>query len=224
MMDHLLETDLQRFPVPFSTMSELKNRSVLVQRTRRIDFECVVRGYLAGSAWKEYQSTGSLPGIQLPAGLRQSDQLPQPLFTPATKAEVGDHDENVSFERMKQDLGDDLAEKLKQVSIDIFLYASGKMAEAGILLCDTKFEFGLLDGKLVLIDEVLTPDSSRYWDASTWAPGTNPPGYDKQYVRDYVEELGWNKSPPAPHLPDSVIEKTIGLYQSIEKRIEQVLR
>lgn len=218
--DHLITSSVEEFPEDLR-YAAWKDRSVLVRKTQRIDFECVVRGYLAGSGWKEYQTSGQVCGISLPPGLRQSEKLPQPIFTPATKAETG-HDENVSFEFMKGSVGD-LADRLREISIAIFEFASRKMEEAGILLCDTKFEFGLDGDRIVLIDEILTPDSSRYWDAAAYAPGISPPGFDKQYVRDYVESIGWNKKPPAPALPPEVIQKTASLYQEIERRIRGVL-
>lgn len=218
--NHIIADRLEKFPEELR-YAEWKDRAVLARRTTRIDFECVVRGYLAGSGWKEYQKNGSVCGIPLPHGLRQADRLPAPLFTPATKAEQG-HDENVSFEFMRNSLGE-LAERLRAISIAIFEFASMQMERAGILLCDTKFEFGLENGRIVLIDEVLTPDSSRYWDQSTYAPGTSPAGFDKQFVRDYVESIGWNKEPPAPRLPGAVIEKTSALYKEIQRRIEGVL-
>ncbi len=218
--DHILETDVNRFPENLR-LPEWKDRSVLARKTKRIDFECVVRGYLAGSAFKEYKESGTVCGEALPPGLVQADRLPFPIFTPATKAETG-HDENIPFEKMQDALGS-TADRLREISIAIFQFASEKMAKAGILLCDTKFEFGMLDDRIILIDEILTPDSSRYWDAATYRPGTTPAGFDKQYVRDYVESIGWNKSPPAPNLPREVIEKTMQLYAEIENKIRSVL-
>ncbi len=220
---HIIETDVDRFPDPYRGREEFRGRAVHVRRCNRVDFECVVRGYLAGSGWKDYQKTGEVSGHALPSGLRQADILPEPIFTPATKAPLGEHDENVTFASMKKSLGEKLAGRLETISIEIYKYAAAKMEKSGILLCDTKFEFGQLDGKLVLIDEVLTPDSSRYWDAASYAPGQSPPGYDKQYVRDYVESIHWNKSPPAPVLPDEVINKTVDLYSIIFNKIKQTL-
>lgn len=218
--DHLISSRVEEFPEELR-YAAWKDRSVLVRKTKRIDFECVVRGYLAGSGWKEYQQNGHVCGIKLAEGLRQSERLPQPIFTPATKAETG-HDENVSFEFMKARTGP-LADRLREISIAIFEFAAAKMEQAGILLCDTKFEFGLDGDKIVLIDEILTPDSSRYWDASTYRVGISPPGFDKQYVRDYVESIGWDKKPPAPSLPSDVLEKTSSLYREIERRVRAVL-
>ncbi|MCB1308915.1 MAG: phosphoribosylaminoimidazolesuccinocarboxamide synthase [Leptospiraceae bacterium] len=222
--DHVITSDAGRFPPPFQNHPALVERSVLVKRTERIDFECVVRGYLAGSGWKDYQKTGAICGHKLPAGLRQADRLPEPIFTPATKAPIGDHDENVDFDLMRTQLGPELAERLRTISLAIYTFAAERMQSRGILLCDTKFEFGLLNDRIVLIDEILTPDSSRYWNVDTYAPGSNPPGYDKQYVRDFVEASGWNKRPPAPQLPPEVIEKTVQLYRQIEQRIIQALQ
>lgn len=226
--DHLISDNLSEFPAPFCDQEEFENRAVLVKKTKRIDFECVVRGYLTGSGWKDYQKTGTVCGIALPEGLQQAEKLIEPVFTPATKAEIGDHDENVTYETMVQKLGPDLAGRLKEISIAIFNMASQIMEKQGILLCDTKFEFGLINDQngspeIVLIDEVLTPDSSRFWNKDTYRTGISPAGYDKQYVRDYVEELKWDKNPPAPRLSPEVIEKTVSLYREIESRIETAL-
>lgn len=221
--DQLLAADAGDFPGPFRSHPALLDRSIMVKRTERVDFECVVRGYLAGSGWKDYQKTGAVCGHALPAGLRQSEQLPQPIFTPATKAELGDHDENVSVETMRTAIGSQLTDRLERISIAIYEFARDRMATQGILLCDTKFEFGLIDGEIILIDEALTPDSSRYWNAESYAIGGSPPGFDKQYIRDYLETLDWNKQPPAPALPDEVIRQTIELYSEIEGRISRAL-
>ncbi|HMZ37317.1 MAG: phosphoribosylaminoimidazolesuccinocarboxamide synthase [Leptospirales bacterium] len=219
--DHIIETNVDQFPEDLR-LEEWKDRAVLAKKTKRIDFECVVRGYLAGSAFKEYRETGTVCGESLPPGLLQADKLPSPIFTPATKAETG-HDENISFSAMKSSIGE-LADRLRDISTGIFEFASERMARAGILLCDTKFEFGLLGDRIVLIDEVLTPDSSRYWDVESYKPGSSPAGFDKQFVRDYVESIGWNKQPPAPSLPGEVIQKTTELYLEIERRIASVLK
>ncbi|MEQ8353466.1 MAG: phosphoribosylaminoimidazolesuccinocarboxamide synthase [Leptospiraceae bacterium] len=220
--DHWISSNPSDFPEPFCDDTKLEGRSCLVLKTQRVDFECVVRGYIAGSGWKDYQKNGSICGIELPPGLRLGDQLPEPIFTPATKAAVGDHDENIGFEVMEKSLGE-LAHRLKDISIAIFKEASALMADQGILLCDTKFEFGLLSDEIYIIDEMLTPDSSRYWEASQYEPGKNQAGFDKQYIRDYVEQLGWNKTPPAPKLPDNVIQRTVELYEEIRKRIDAAL-
>ncbi|MCB1304403.1 MAG: phosphoribosylaminoimidazolesuccinocarboxamide synthase [Leptospiraceae bacterium] len=220
--DHWITGDLAKMPAPFKSETSLEGRSCLVRKTKRVDFECVVRGYLAGSGWKDYQNTGAICGVTLPAGLMLADRLPEPIFTPATKAAVGDHDENVGFEIMESELGE-LAHRLRSISLGIFKEASRIMEGVGIILCDTKFEFGILNDEIYIIDEMLTPDSSRYWDARQYSPGKNQAGFDKQYIRDYVEELGWNKQPPAPSLPPAVIEKTIELYRDIQRKIQSGL-
>jgi len=198
---------------------ELGGRAVLVEKTRPLPVECVVRGYLAGSGWKEYQENGAVCGVPLPPGLRLADRLPEPIFTPATKAEEG-HDENISFERMAEIVGDDLAIQLKRLSLALYQRGAELAAQRGILLADTKFEFGVGDdGQLILIDEALTPDSSRYWLADSWAPGKNPPSLDKQFLRDYLETVkDWNKQDPAPHLPAEVIEGIRARYLDLAQR------
>ncbi len=221
--DHVISAEPSDFPEPYKSDSYFHGRSVLVRRTKRVDFECVVRGYLAGSGFKDYTASGSVGGHPLPAGLVMADKLPKNIFTPATKAPLGEHDENVTVAHMEKALGSDLARKLERISLEIFRFASERMDRAGILLCDTKFEFGILDGKIVLIDEALTPDSSRYWEKSSHTPGTAPPGFDKQHLRDYLEETGWNKQPPPPPLPKDVIERTIQVYQEIEGKIRKAL-
>ncbi|WP_243382118.1 phosphoribosylaminoimidazolesuccinocarboxamide synthase [Geothrix alkalitolerans] len=197
----------------------LAGRAVVVEKTRPMPVECVVRGYLAGSGWKEYQSGQSVCGVPLPAGLRLADRLPEPIFTPATKEEEG-HDENISFERMAEIVGADLAGRLRDLSLALYRRGAELAAQKGILLADTKFEFGLSDaGELILIDEALTPDSSRYWLADTWAPGKNPPSLDKQFLRDYLETLdSWDKQPPAPHLPEAIIEGIRARYLDLAGR------
>ena len=197
----------------------LAGRAVVVVKTRPLPIECVVRGYLAGSGWKEYQTTGMVCGVPLPGGLRLADRLPEPIFTPSTKAEEG-HDENISFERMADIVGQGLAEKLRDLSLALYRRGAELAAQRGILLADTKFEFGLSEAdELILIDEALTPDSSRYWLADSWAPGKNPPSLDKQFLRDYLETLdGWNKQPPAPHLPGEVIVGIRDRYLDLASR------
>jgi phosphoribosylaminoimidazole-succinocarboxamide synthase len=197
----------------------LAGRAVIVEKTRPLPVECVVRGYLAGSGWKEYQADGAVCGVALPKGLRLADRLPEPIFTPATKAEEG-HDENISFEQMVEIVGDDVAAKLRDLSLALYRRGAELAAERGILLADTKFEFGLSDDEeLILIDEALTPDSSRYWLADSWAPGQNPPSLDKQFLRDYLETLhDWDKQAPAPHLPASVIEGVRARYLDLASR------
>lgn len=191
----------------------LEDRSVIVRRLKPLPVEAIVRGYLIGSGWKDYQQTGSLCGIPLPRGLRQADKLPEVLFTPSTKAAAGNHDENVDFDTIAKLIGEDLACQVRDASIRIYEYAASYALERGIIIADTKFEFGLDgDGKLYLMDEVLTPDSSRFWPLESWQPGTSPPSFDKQFVRDYLETLDWNKQAPGPALPPSIIEATLQKY------------
>jgi len=199
---------------------QVAGRAMLVKRTRPLAFEAIARGYLIGSGWKDYQATGRLCGIELPAGLVQADKLPSPLFTPSTKAEQGDHDENVAFEAVVEALGRDLAEHLKQTTLDLYTRAADYARSRGIIIADTKFEFGLNEaGDLVWIDEALTPDSSRFWPADEYRTGISPPSFDKQYVRDYLETLDWDKTPPAPALPEAVIEQTAAKYREAERRL-----
>ena len=193
--------------------------SMLVRKAEMLPIECIVRGYLSGSAWKEYTATGTVHGRPLPSGLRQSEQLPDPLFTPSTKAAVGDHDENISFEQAAELVGKDVAAEAAAISISVYQRAAARAAAAGIIIADTKFELGWIDGRLALCDEVLTPDSSRFWEASAWAPGTTPPSFDKQPVRDWLESSGWDKRPPAPPLPPEVVETTSERYVSAYERL-----
>lgn len=210
--NHLLSMDPADLPLPADTdLEALRGRCMVVRKTEVVPFECVVRGYLSGSGWKDYQATGAVCGIDLPACLKQSDQLPEPLFTPATKAESG-HDENVSFEVMSQAIGQELADSLREKSIQIYQQGSEYARERGIILADTKFEFGLLDGTPILIDEVLTPDSSRFWPAETYQPGGAQPSLDKQFVRDWLETTDWDKNSTPPVLPDQIVEKTREKY------------
>ncbi len=197
----------------------LAGRAVVVEKTRPLPVECVVRGYLAGSGWKEYQAGRAVCGVPLPGGLQLADRLPEPIFTPATKAEEG-HDENITFEHMAGLLGNPVADRVRELSLALYQRGAKLAAECGILLADTKFEFGLdAEGELLLIDEALTPDSSRYWLADRWAPGQNPPSLDKQFLRDYLETVpGWDKQPPAPHLPDTVIEGIRARYLDLAGR------
>ena len=200
---------------------EFRGRAMLVERLKMAPVECVVRGYLTGSGWKDYQATGAVCGIDLPDGLIESQQLPEPIFTPATKAEVGDHDENVDFERAVEIVGDRaLLEELRRLSLALYEHGATHAREHGIILADTKFEFGRRgDGTLVLGDEVLTPDSSRFWPADTYEPGRSQPSFDKQYVRDWAGGSGWDKSPPAPALPDDVVKGTRARYEEAYERI-----
>jgi phosphoribosylaminoimidazole-succinocarboxamide synthase len=201
------------FPAPFDKYTdELAGRSMLVRKTRPLPIECVARGYLSGSGWKEYRANGGVCGIPLPAGLRESDKLPEPIFTPATKATSG-HDENISFERVASLLGNDLADRVRSVTLEIYRRAAAYAEPRGILLADTKFEFGVLNGELMWIDEALTPDSSRFWPASQYQPGGPQPSFDKQYVRDYLEHIRWPKTPPGPELPDDVVAGTRAKYR-----------
>jgi phosphoribosylaminoimidazole-succinocarboxamide synthase len=190
----------------------VQGRSMLVRKATVFPIECVVRGYLAGSGLKDYQKSGAVCGIALPAGLRESDRLPEPIFTPATKAEVGLHDENISEAEAGRRIGADTVQRLKALSLEIYRRASAYAARRGILVCDTKFEFGLIDGRIALVDEVLTPDSSRFWPADQYSPGKPQPSYDKQFVRDYLEQIGFNKQPPGPALPDDVVRATSAKY------------
>ena len=200
---------------------EFRGRAMLVERLEMVQVECVVRGYITGSGWKDYQATGAVCGIELPDGLRESDQLPEPIFTPATKAEIGDHDENVDFDRAAEIIGDrGLLEELRRLSIAVYELGAAHARERGIILADTKFEFGRRpDGTIVLGDEVLTPDSSRFWPADGYEPGHGQPSFDKQYVRDWASGSGWDKTPPAPPLPDDVIARTRELYVDAYERI-----
>ena len=210
---HFISANVDDYPDPLPRYREqLEGRSMLVKRAAMIDVECVARGYVAGSGWKDYQRTQSICGIPLAAGLRESDQLPAPIFTPATKAQTG-HDENVSFDQVAATVGMELAARLRDLTLSIYDKASRYAATRGLILADTKFEFGFVDGVLTLADEVLTPDSSRYWPADRYAPGGAQPSYDKQYVRDYLERIGWNKQPPAPPLPDEVAARTSEKYK-----------
>ncbi|HLJ81906.1 MAG TPA: phosphoribosylaminoimidazolesuccinocarboxamide synthase, partial [Ktedonobacterales bacterium] len=211
--NHLLSTDAADLPEAVRPHAqELAGRFMLVRKARRIDFECVVRGYLAGSAWKEYQETGAVCGMRLPPEQRQADALPEPIFTPATKSDSG-HDINISLAEMKNAVGEDLGESLARTSIAIYQAAARYALDRGILIADTKMEFGLLDGQPILIDELLTPDSSRFWAVSEYQPGGSPPSFDKQFVRDWLEQSGWNKQPPAPELPPDVVEGTAARYR-----------
>jgi len=197
---------------------ELAGRFMIVRKAKRIDFECVVRGYLAGSAWNEYKESGTLAGEKMPPGLVQSQKLAAPMFSPATKAESG-HDENITFDEMKKQLGDELAGKLRSASLELYNYASEFAERRGLILADTKFEFGLIDDEVILIDEVLTPDSSRYWDAATYRQGTSPESYDKQFVRDWLTRSGWDKESEPPRLPDDVVQQTRLRYLTAYQRI-----
>jgi phosphoribosylaminoimidazole-succinocarboxamide synthase len=198
--------------------SSLDGRAMLVRKTEPVPIECVVRGYISGSGWKDYQKTGGICGIPLPAGLRESDQLPEPIFTPSTKATTG-HDENISFDETIARVGRALAEKLRDISLTIYKRGAEHAAARGIIIADTKFEFGLIGNELIWIDEALTPDSSRFWPADEYVPGRTQPSFDKQYVRDYLETIGWNKQPPAPALPDDIVSATQNKYREAYQRV-----
>jgi phosphoribosylaminoimidazole-succinocarboxamide synthase len=210
--DDPLPKDLQ----PFA--GKLARRSMIVKKARPLAIECVVRGYLAGSGWKEYQKSQTVCGIKLPPGLKESSELPEPIFTPATKAETG-HDENISFAQAAGIVGADVAEKARTASLKIYNFARDYARKRGIIIADTKFEFGQLDGQLILIDEVLTPDSSRFWPAGAYQPGKGQPSFDKQFVRDYLETLDWDKTPPGPALPPDVVSKTTAKYLEAYERL-----
>ena len=211
--NHIISTDVAQYPDALQADAEvLKGRSMLVRKANRIDIECVVRGYIAGSAWSEYKEAGTVCGEKLPAGLTESERLPELIFTPSTKAEQGEHDENISIAEMVEVIGQDLSDKIIQTSFALFEAASEHAEKSGIILCDTKFEFGQIDGQLILIDEVFTPDSSRFWPKDEYKPGGSPPSFDKQYVRDYLSDVGWNKEPPAPELPAEVVNQTSEKY------------
>jgi len=197
---------------------ELQGRFMIVRKAKRIDFECVVRGYLAGSAWKEYEESHTLAGEEMPPGLRQSERLAYPTFSPATKAESG-HDVNITFDELKKELGDELATKMRDASIELYKFASGVSERRGLILADTKFEFGLIDDDLILIDEVLTPDSSRYWEMASYRVGTNPESYDKQFVRDWLTRSGWDKESEPPRLPDDIVAQTRERYLTAYHRL-----
>jgi len=211
--NHLLSADVADLPAEFAPMAEyLRGRFMLVKKARVFPVECIVRGYLAGSGWAEYQRAGTVCGIPLAQGLVESDRLPEPIFTPSTKAEIGSHDENVSFEHAAQIIGLEAAEELRDKSLAVYSAAREHAAERGIIIADTKFEFGVIEGQVTLVDEVLTPDSSRFWPAASYSPGGGQPSFDKQFVRDWLTKSGWDKNPPAPALPVDVIEQTSKMY------------
>ena len=221
--NHLVSTELADLPEA-ARLPGLAGRVMLCRRADMLPVECIVRGFVAGSAWKEYRSAGTIHGMTAPAGLVEADRLPEPVFTPSTKAAVGDHDENITFDRAVEVLGGDVAEQARDISLTVFRRAAARAEETGFLLADTKFELGFVPGpdggrELVLADEVLTPDSSRYWLRTDWAPGATPQGFDKQPVRDFLEDLGWDKTPPPPPLPAEVVEATAARYREAYERI-----
>lgn len=220
--NHLVETDFDKFPKPFRDFPEiLKDRSVIVRKAERIDFECVARGYIIGTGWKDYQKTGSVCGIKLPAGLKMADKLESPLFTPATKEDSG-HDMNVSLDVVKKEMGEEKADLLGDLTLRIYEFARDLMDSVGIILADTKFEFGFADNEMILIDEILTPDSSRFWDKSQYQPGSSPVSYDKQFIRDYLETTSWDKNSPPPPLPENIVIKTVEKYKEILQKIQNL--
>ena len=225
--NHLIETNIARFPEELRADAPLlAGRSVMVRKCEVIPFECVARGYLAGSGWSEYRKTGHVCGIRLPEGLKEADKLPEPIFTPATKAETG-HDENISFETMARALPEGEAERLRDLTLSLYRRAADFAAGRGLILADTKVEFGRLDDRIVWIDEAFTPDSSRYWDMAHYAPGKGQPSFDKQFVRDWLESTGWDKRPPAPKLPEGVVrttrEKYLDAYRKLTDSLPQHL-
>jgi phosphoribosylaminoimidazole-succinocarboxamide synthase len=218
--NHLADYPLARAVPDATERAPLEERSIVVRRLRALPIEAVVRGYLIGSGWKDYQQTGAVCGIALPAGLRQADRLPEPIFTPATKAELGAHDENIPYDRVVALIGRGLAEQVRATALALYAFAVEHALARGIIIADTKFEFGVDEaGRLTLIDEALTPDSSRFWPADTYRPGSSPPSFDKQYVRDYLETLDWPKRPPAPKLPPEVVARTSENYAEALRRL-----
>ncbi len=218
--NHLISTNVSDFGSAAQKFSdELSYRSMLVSRAKPVKAECVVRGYLSGSGWKSYQKTGEICGIRLPKGLKESSELPEPIFTPTTKEDVGKHDMNITVQQLAEKIGTDLAKELEEKSLQLYSSAAKYARKRGIIIADTKFEFGMVGDDLILIDEALTPDSSRFWPADGWEPGKPQKSFDKQYVRDYLESIGWNKSPPPPPLPKSIIEGTTKKYVEAYERI-----
>jgi len=211
--NHLISSNIEKYPESCKPYAEVLNgRSMLVQKAEPLPIECVVRGYISGSGWKSYQESGEICGIKLPDGLKESDQLAEPIFTPSTKEELGAHDINIDFDAAVNMLGDELAEQVRDLSISIYKKGAVLAAEKGIIIADTKFEFGMIDGQLILIDEILTPDSSRFWPKQTYQPGGPQNSFDKQYLRDYLISIKWDKTPPAPLLPEKVIQNTYQKY------------
>ena len=218
--NHLADIPLEEVLPDAAERAQVEGRAVVVRKLAALPVEAIVRGYLIGSGWKDYQRTGAVSGIELPAGLQLADSLPEPIYTPSTKAAVGEHDENIDFAKTCELLGDELAAQVRDTSLRIYKTSAAYARERGIIIADTKFEFGLdADGTLVLIDEVLTPDSSRFWPADSYRPGTSPVSFDKQFVRDYLESLDWDKTPPGPHLPADVIARTAEKYREAEVRL-----
>jgi phosphoribosylaminoimidazole-succinocarboxamide synthase len=218
--NHLVQADVTQFPQELKPFSKsLEGRSMLVKEAKPLPIECIVRGYIAGSGWKDYLQTGSVCGIKIPEGMLESQQLPDAIFTPSTKADVGSHDENINFEQVRKLLGKDVAEKARDISIGLYKIAADYARERGVIIADTKFELGMYGGELMLIDEALTPDSSRFWPAEDYSPGSSQPSFDKQFVRDYLESISWNKKPPGPELPVDIAEKTRQRYLEALRRL-----
>ena len=217
--NHLISTNPADFPSDFDDLDDLAGRAMYVRKADMLTVECIVRGYLSGSAWKEYQASGTMHGTKLPSGMQQSQKLPEPIFTPSTKAPQGDHDENISFEDAVDMIGSDVAEEARRISLEAYQRGADYAAQCGIIIADTKFELGFIDGELCICDEVLTPDSSRFWPTDEVVVGATPPSFDKQPVRDWVETIGWNKAPPAPALPDDVIKATTERYVGAYERL-----
>ncbi len=224
MPNHLTGTAVAEVLPAGTDLALYRKRAVVARRLRPVPVEAIARGYLIGSGWKDYQATGRISGIRLPAGLRQAEQLPEPIFTPSTKAAIGSHDENIGFDRMVATVGADLAEQVRAATLAIYRHAAAYAAARGILIADTKFEFGTdADGRLYVMDEMLTPDSSRFWPADTWRVDSSPPSYDKQFVRDYLERIGWNKQPPGPSLPREVIDGTAAKYAEALQKLAGIV-
>jgi len=222
--NHIVEDNFSNFPAPYSNYPEIfKDRSIIVKKTKRIDFECVARGYIIGGGWKEYQEKGEISGIKLPAGLQMAEKFPETLFTPATKEDTG-HDMNISIDFMKKDIGDKDSEFLSEMTKKIYQFGRDNLEAAGIILADTKLEFGYHNGEIILIDEVMTPDSSRFWDGKLYKTGISPVSYDKQFIRDYIDTTAWDKNSPPPPLPDEIVNKTYEKYNEILIKIENVFK
>jgi phosphoribosylaminoimidazole-succinocarboxamide synthase len=220
--NHIHSTDLSGLDLDADERRWLDGRAVIVRKAEVVPVECIARGYVAGSGWKDYQATGAISGVALPEGLRQADRLPAPIFTPSTKAQIGTHDENISLEEAGRRVGHDLVGKMRDATLALYVRARDHAAGRGIIIADTKFEFGLIAGELTLIDECLPSDSSRFWPADRWAPGTSPPSFDKQFVRDWLEnDSGWNKEPPAPGLPEAIVARTRAKYVEAYERLTE---
>jgi phosphoribosylaminoimidazole-succinocarboxamide synthase len=219
--NHIITGDFSTFPIIIKQYEYLCDRSMIVKKANRIDIECIIRGYLAGSGWKEYQRTQTVCGIKLPFGLRKSSKLPEPIFTPSSKEENGKHDENISFEEMIKKVGKDTAKNLKEISLELYKKVSEYSFSKGVILADTKLEFGFYNNQLILIDEIFTPDSSRFWEVSRYEEGKSQDSLDKQFIRDYLEYVKWNKSSSAPELPKDIVEKTMAKYINVYEKLTE---